>query len=118
MPVPRRFPSLLILARALAALSLLTACDRKSSAAKQPSAESTAVVADPDTGVVLARADWKPFEQKLSADPAIAASDLERYRSAHGLPFSFFLAKSAPPALQAALEKLKDEDAMCGSPFT
>ena len=105
-----------VLLLALVAGSALEACDKPRASANTV-ATTMEAAPDPDTGVVLHRADWDAFEERLSRDPAIAASDLERYRRLHGLPFNFFLTKAAPAALERAYSKSVDggDEAPCGS---
>jgi hypothetical protein len=102
-----------LLFTAAAAIGLLGSCDKP-----QPAIRDSDVAispAEPDTGPVLDRPDWAAFEARLSKDPAIAASDLERYRRAHGLPFEFFLSRGAPEVLKRALERSANDGAPCGS---
>jgi hypothetical protein len=103
------------LARLVLALTAGTACvarEKPRDTSKSPAVAETPVVpVAPDTGIVQDRADWASFEQRLPRDPEAAATELERYRRDHGLPFDFYLRPDAPEALTAGLRK--EEDEMC-----
>ena len=65
-----------------------------------------------DTGIVQERADWEAFWRALPTDAAPAATALERYRRAKGLPFLFFVRPNAPSSVTAALRKEEDENGL------
>jgi hypothetical protein len=78
--------------------------------------ETASVGAPPrsDTDLVQHRPDWDTVWGALPRDPSAAATVLERYRQAHGLPFQFFVRSGAPASMTNALH-VEENEMGCGT---
>lgn len=88
--------------------AFLTACDAAKTRAPDARSprESTAPLQEP---IVEKRAHWAAFERRLPADPLAAASALEHYRRANGLPFDFTVALDSTSGRARGLHVTEDD---------